>query len=113
MGKEKRMSITINLYYTGKNGSAKAFAEEMEKSGIADRIRSEKGNLRYDYFLPVNDSETVLLIDSWENQQALDIHHSSPMMQEIARLREKYDLHMKAERYVSAESTEDEKFIRK
>ena len=75
------MSITINLYYTGKNGSAKAFAEEMEKSGIADRIRSEKGNLRYDYFLPVNDSETVLLIDSWENQQALDIHHSSPMMQ--------------------------------
>lgn len=107
------MSITINLYYTGKNGSAKAFAEEMEKSGTADRIRSEKGNLRYDYFLPVNDSETVLLIDNWENQQALDIHHSSPMMQEIARLREKYDLHMKAERYVSVESTEDERFIRK
>lgn len=107
------MSITINLYYTGKNGSAKAFAEEMEKSGIANRIRSEKGNLRYDYFLPVNDSETVLLIDSWENQQALDIHHSSPMMQEIARLREKYDLHMKAKRYISEENSEDEKFIRK
>ncbi len=77
------MSITINLYYTGDNGKAKAFAEEMEKSGTAARIRSEKGNLRYDYFLPVNDSETVLLIDSWENQQALDIHHSSPMMQQI------------------------------
>ena len=34
--------ITVNLYYKGKNGSARAFAEEMEKSGIADAIRAEK-----------------------------------------------------------------------
>ncbi len=107
------MSITVNLYYTGKNGSARAFAGEMEKSGIADRIRAEKGNLRYEYFLPFNDSETVLLIDSWESQEALDLHHASPMMAELAALREKYDLHMRAERYISAEGGEDEKFIRK
>ena len=36
--------ITVNLYYTGKDGSAKAFADEMESSGIADQIRSEEGN---------------------------------------------------------------------
>lgn len=107
------MSITINLYYYGKNGNAKAFAEEMEKSGIANRIRAEKGNLRYEYFLPFDNSEAVLLIDTWESQQALDIHHASPMMQEIASLREKYDLHMKAKRYISEENSEDEKFIRK
>ena len=107
------MSITVNLYYTGKNGNARAFADEMQKSGIADRIRAEKGNLRYDYFLPLNDCETVLLIDSWENQEAIDLHHASPMMKEIAALREKYDLHMKAERYIGAENPADEKFIRK
>ena len=28
--------ITVNLYYTGKNGDARKFAEEMEKSGTAD-----------------------------------------------------------------------------
>lgn len=33
------MSLTVNLYYTGKNGSASKFAEEMESSGVADRIR--------------------------------------------------------------------------
>jgi hypothetical protein len=32
--------ITINLYYTGRDGSAKAFAEEMESSGIAGAIRA-------------------------------------------------------------------------
>jgi quinol monooxygenase YgiN len=107
------MSITINLYYTGKNGSAVRFAKEMEASGIADIIRAEKGNLRYDYFLPVNDNETVLLIDSWVNQEALDIHHASPMMKEIAALREKYDLHMKVEQFTEIRSVSDEKFIRK
>ena len=35
------------------------------------------------------------------------------MMAELAALREKYDLHMRAERYISAEGGEDEKFIRK
>jgi hypothetical protein len=30
--------ITVNLYYRGANGSARAFAEEMEESGIADAM---------------------------------------------------------------------------
>lgn len=107
------MSITVNIYYTGKNGNAAAFAKEMEQSGIAGRIRAEEGNLRYDYFTPFDDKETVLLIDSWKNQEALDIHHASPMMGEIAALREKYDLHMKVERYISDETDTDNSFIRK
>ena len=109
------MIITVNLYYTGTNGSAKKFAQEMESSGTADKIRAEKGNLRYEYFFPMNDPETVLLIDSWESQKAIDIHHASPMMQTIASLREKYDLHMKVERFVSDEDYSEDKdrgFIR-
>lgn len=74
------MSITVNLYYTGENGNALKFAQEMENSGTADAIRREEGNLRYEYFQPLQDKETVLLIDSWESQQALDVHHASPMM---------------------------------
>ena len=105
--------ITVNLYYSGVNGNARKFAEEMESSGTADKIRAEKGNVRYEYFFPIKDSETVLLIDAWENQEAIDVHHASPMMQTIAQLREKYDLHMKVERFVSADTPESENsFIR-
>ena len=107
------MSITVNLYYTGENGAARKFAEEMESSGTADRIRAEDGNLRYEYFFPMNDQETVLLIDSWRDQEAIDVHHASPMMETLAALREKYDLHMKAERFVSDDLGSDERFIRK
>lgn len=109
------MSITVNLYYTGKNGAARRFAEEMEQSGTADAIRAEAGNLCYEYFVPMKDSETVLLIDSWKDQRAIDLHHASPMMETIAALREKYDLHMRVERYRSDEDVplSDAAYIRK
>ena len=109
------MSITVNIYYSGKRGNAKKFAEEMVASGIVEDIRAEEGNIRYDSFLPIDSEETVLLIDSWKDQISLDKHHASPMMARIAKLRNKYDLHMKVERYVSdteGVSASDKAFIR-
>ena len=110
----KDMSITVNLRYTGSDGNARKFAEEMISSGTVDAIRAEDGNLRYEYYQSLDDPETILLIDSWANQKAIDKHHATPMMDTIAKLREKYDLHMTVERYTSAATPENEnKFIRK
>lgn len=97
------MAITVNIYYSGVNGNARKFAKEMVSSGVVSDIRAEDGNLRYEYFFPMNDKETVLLIDSWKDQHSIDVHHASPMMAKITELREKYDLHMKVERYMSDE----------
>ena len=105
--------ITVHLFYKGQGGAAKAFAEEMGSSGIAGAIRAEEGNLRYEYFQPLHDPETILLIDSWRDQKAIDAHHASPMMVRLAALREKYDLHMTAERFVREDSGTDEQFIRR
>ena len=94
------MSITVNLYYTGRNGSARQFAEEMVARGVVQRVRAEEGNERYEYFFPMEDPETVLLVDRWKDQKALDMHHKSEMMDEIAKLRDKYHLRLRVERYV-------------
>lgn len=93
------MSLTVNIYYTGENGNARKFANEMISRGIVDRIRKEEGNLRYEYFFPADDKETLLLIDKWKDEEALDMHHKSLMMKEIAELREKYGLKMRVEKY--------------
>lgn len=108
------MSITVNIYYSGSHGAARNFAGEMVAGGTVAAIRQEEGNLQYEYFFPMEDEETVLLIDSWADQAALDRHHHTPMMQTIMALREKYDLHMRVVRYVSDDTTTgDEAFIRK
>ena len=108
------MSIVVNLYYTGTEGAAHAFAREMTDLGIAADIRAEDGNERYEYFFPMDDPETVLLIDRWRDQAAIDAHHRSPMMAKIAELRDKYDLHMRVERFISEDLPDrDQTFIRK
>ena len=94
------MSLIINIYYTGENGNARKFAKEMVESGIVQRVKAEVGNEKYEYFFPMDDYETVMLIDKWENQEALDMHHKSEMMQEIAELRKKYKLRMRVERFM-------------
>ena len=107
------MSITVNLRYTGTDGNARKFAEEMISSGTVDAIRAEEGNLRYEYYQSLDDPETILLIDSWASQEAIDAHHATTMMATIATLREKYDLHMTVERYTGADMPEtDNQFIR-
>ena len=50
---ESIMSIVVNIYYSGENGSARKFAKEMISSGTVDAIRNEAGNIRYDYFFPL------------------------------------------------------------
>ena len=67
------MAITIQIHYSGTNRNAQKFAREMMHSGIVDEIRKEEGNLGYTYYLPMEDKETVLLIDSWTDQAAIDV----------------------------------------
>ena len=98
------MSLTVNIYYTGKDGSARAFAQEMMASGLVNQVRAEAGNEKYEYFFPMEDPETVLLIDRWSSQEAIDIHHKTPMMAQIAALREKYKLKMRVERFAEADT---------
>lgn len=111
------MAITINIFYTGKGDAAINFAKKMVSSGTVEKIKKEPGNLRYDYFVQMDfdNNKTVLLIDSWASQEALNIHHASPMMDVIIKLREKYDLHMSVERYISDNDIpeQDLGFIRK
>ena len=110
------MAITINIYYSGEGENAKKFAEEMISSGLVKDIRAEEGNIGYEYFFPMDDPQAVLLIDSWKDQWALNKHHASPMMAKITELRNKYDLHMRVERYISDETgipATDKPYIRK
>ena len=105
------MALTINILYKGKD--SKKFAKEMTEKGIVDRIRAQKGNIRYEYYQSLEREDEILLVDIWESQEALDIHHQSPMMAEIMQLREKYDVKMEVHKYQEIKGSNDDKYIRK
>ena len=97
------MSIAVNTYFTGKDGSAKRFVEEMESSATAVCIRNEDGNEQHEYFFSNESSEKVLLIESWRDQRALDAYQASPLRSTLMSLKDKYGLEMKVKRYISVE----------
>lgn len=108
------MGLTFIIHYTGKNGDALKFVKEMTESGIVGKIRSKEGNLQYQYYESFDDKETIILIDSWKNQEVLDLHNDSTEMQEILKLRKKYNLSLKADKYIPDNqtiTTKDQKFI--
>ena len=105
--------ITILIRYKGKNDNAKKYVEDMLRLGYVDLIRSEEGNLSYQCFFPACEDGSVLLVDSWINQEALDKHHKLPIMKKIIELREKYDLHMEVNKYQQIIDDKDKEFIRK
>lgn len=47
------MSLLIHIRYMGENDNARKFAKDMIDKKIVDRIRKQKGNLQYDYYLPL------------------------------------------------------------
>lgn len=96
------MSFTMNLLYWGEGENARSFAHEALSSGLVAKIREFPGNLGYAYYESLEDRGAVLLIDSWESQEALDAYHASPLMGQIAALRAKYGLTVTARRYVEA-----------
>lgn len=104
--------ITVLIRYKGRGGNARKFVNEMISSGLVEAIRNEEGNLRYEYFYPLEDEESVLLVDSWTSQEALDVHHHLPLIKHLAALREKYDLHMEVEKYESIVDQADAEYIR-
>lgn len=75
----------------------------MVARGIVENVRAEAGNESYAYYFSMDDPETLLLVDKWRDQAALDFHHQTSMMKDIAELRNKYKLAMRVERF------EDEK----
>lgn len=104
--------ITINIKYTSSRYDVREFEKEMIQLGIVNLIRKEEGNICYEYFYQ-EETNTLLLIDSWTNQEALDKHHKSKVMEDIIKLRDKYDLHMEVHKYVEIIDDLDNQYIRK
>lgn len=94
------MSIVSNITYTGQGDDAKDYAIEMMSSGLVQKVREEPGCLKYSFYFPMEDKNSVLLINEFTDEEAIKAHHNTPMLRQIAALRKKFNLEMKVERLV-------------
>ena len=55
--------------------------------------------MQYDYYLPLAETNCVLLIEHWRDQAALDAHSAGEPMAQLKALKAKYGLETGIERF--------------
>ncbi|MEA4923170.1 MAG: putative quinol monooxygenase [Eubacteriaceae bacterium] len=83
------MKILI-VTYSCKTGMREEFLKAIQKEGIDKASRSESGNIRYSYFRPVEEGDTLLLLETWKDEDAFEKHCASPHFKRLGELKEKY-----------------------
>jgi len=92
-------NIILHCYYTGAEGAARGFMEEMASSGLRDEVLREEGCIQYDYFLSAYDGCSGVLLEKWRDAEALTAHANGEPMKKLLKVKEKFGLETRVERY--------------
>ena len=63
--------IVLNVTYLCKPGMRDEFLERIIAEGIGETSRNEAGNIKYDYYLPVDGGDELLLVEKWRDADAI------------------------------------------
>lgn len=82
--------IVLNVTYRCKPDLRDEFLEMIYTEGIDTASRSEEGNIRYDYYTPVDGSDDLLLLEKWRDAEALDAHGRQPHFARLGELKKEF-----------------------
>ena len=82
--------ILLNVTYTVKDGERDEFYNQLCDKGIINKSRNEEGNLKYDYYFPVENSNDILLLEIWADAIELQTHSEAPHFLELQELKKQY-----------------------
>ena len=91
--------LGINVTYTIKPGARADFLAGLAACGVRKEVLQEEGCLQYDYFLPVEGEDSVLLMEKWTSREAQKVHLTQPHMAKVAALKEQFVTDTKLELY--------------
>ncbi len=91
--------IVLNVTYRCKPGMKEEFLKAIIAEGVDLACRSEAGNIKYDYYLPADGSDEILLVEKWRDSDALAEHGRQPHMARLKALKTEYVTDTRIERF--------------
>ena len=91
--------IVLNVTYKCKPGMREEFLKAIRAEGLDAACRAEAGNLKYDYYLPADGSDELLLVEKWRDAEALALHGKEPHFARIGALKPQYVIDTLIERF--------------
>ena len=95
--------IVLNVTYKCKPDLRAEFLEAILAEGINVASRAEAGNLKYDYYIPFEDSDELLLVEKWRDAEALAAHAETPHYARLKALKPAYVTETVVERFETAQ----------
>ena len=86
MAKEDHM-IGLLIIYHCKPGMRDAFYQEIVKRRVGAAAKAEPGNVHYEYYLPAEAADDLLLFEGWKDQAALDYHKTTQSFKDLQELK--------------------------
>lgn len=80
--------------YTVKPGTGEKFYQELIDTKVIEQTLENPGCIRYDFYIPMEDENTVYLTEFWENDEALKVHQAQPYRKTHAEIKAKYCLNV-------------------
>lgn len=82
--------IVLNVTYRCKPDMREDFLERIIAEGIDEASRGEEGNIKYDYYIPYDGSDELLLIEKWRDEAALATHAETEHFSRLKELKPIY-----------------------
>ena len=96
--------LVFNVTFKCAPGMRERFLKAITEEGIIDACRAEDGNFKYDYYIPVESDDELLLIEKWKDADAVKAHAVQPHMQRMIELKSELVTDLILEKY---ETTDD------
>lgn len=82
--------IFVEVRYTVKNGKREEFCSKVIEQGIAEASRAEEGNMRDEFFYPVENANEVFLIEIWKDEESKKNHGTTEHYMKLTELKSTY-----------------------
>ncbi len=81
---------SIYVIYSCIPGKRGAFLKAMAEAGIAEKVRAEEGCIFYDYYIPLENDNDILLLEKWESKEHQQRHCDQPHMVQLRAIKPDY-----------------------
>lgn len=92
--------VLLNVMYTLKGGAKDEFINLLREKNIIEDTRQEAGNIRYEFFYPVEDNHDILLVEMWQDEDAFKKHTETPHYAMLQEIKKQYIRDISIEKFV-------------
>jgi len=92
-------TLVLNVFYTIVEGKREAFYKKVNEARIPQQSRLEEGNLKYEYYFPVESENQILLIEIWKDEASFNAHKEMEPFKKLQIIKEEYVMDVKFEKY--------------